>query len=157
VPHSGHQHSDRNVLVADRVLEIVRAPEGEQGITSGALCAARNFSRSPRLPQGYSKGTPLIVLFQQQVQIMIDPVGLGIVESLSRPGGNITGFTQFEYSIPAKWLELLKEIAPDTMRAAVLRDPFDPAGVGQWAAMQSVASVFAVELRVVKRSRQGRN
>jgi putative ABC transport system substrate-binding protein len=79
----------------------------------------------------------------------IDPVGLGIVESLSRPGGNITGFTQFEYSIPAKWLELLKEIAPTTTRAAVLRDPFDPAGVGQWAAMQSVASVFAVELRVV--------
>jgi putative tryptophan/tyrosine transport system substrate-binding protein len=79
----------------------------------------------------------------------IDPVGLGVVESLSRPGGNITGFTQFEYSIPAKWLELLKEIAPATMRAAVLRDPFDPAGVGQWAAMQSVASVFAVELRVV--------
>jgi hypothetical protein len=54
VPHSDHQHSDRNVPVADRVLEIVRAPEGEQGITSGALCAARNFSRSPRLPQGYS-------------------------------------------------------------------------------------------------------
>jgi putative tryptophan/tyrosine transport system substrate-binding protein len=79
----------------------------------------------------------------------IDPVGLGIVESLSRPGGNITGFTQFEYSIPAKWLESLKEIAPTTTRAAVLRDPFDPAGVGQWAAMQSVASVFAVELRVV--------
>ena len=74
---------------------------------------------------------------------------LGVVESLSRPGGNSTGFTQFEYSIPAKWLELLKEIAPATMRAAVLRDPFDPAGVGQWAAMQSVASVFAVELRGV--------
>jgi putative ABC transport system substrate-binding protein len=79
----------------------------------------------------------------------IDPVGLGVVESLSRPGGNITGFTQFEYSVPAKWLELLKEIAPATTHAAVLRDPFDPPGLGQWAAMQSVASVFAVELRVL--------
>jgi ABC-type uncharacterized transport system substrate-binding protein len=79
----------------------------------------------------------------------IDPVGLGVVESLSRPGGNITGFTQFEYGIVAKWLELLKQIAPNVTRAAVLRDPFDPAGIGQWAAMQSVAPVFGVELSVV--------
>ena len=79
----------------------------------------------------------------------IDPVGLGVVESLSRPGGNITGFTQFEYSIPPKWLELLKEVAPATTHAAVLRDPFDPPGLGQWVALQSVASVFAIELRVV--------
>jgi putative ABC transport system substrate-binding protein len=79
----------------------------------------------------------------------IDPVGLGVVESLSRPGGNITGFTQFEYGIVAKWLELLKQIAPACTRAAVLRDPFDPAGIGQWAAMQSVAPVFGVELSVV--------
>ena len=79
----------------------------------------------------------------------IDPVGLGIVDSLSRPGGNATGFTQFEYAIVSKWLELLKQIAPETTRAAVLRDHFDPAGIGQWAAMQTVASVFAVELSVV--------
>src|SRR5215510_1248445 len=90
-----------------------------------------------------NRGVPIV--FAQT----IDPVGLGVVESLSRPGGNITGFTQFEYSIPAKWLELLKQIAPAITRAAVLRDPFDPAGIGQWAAIQSVASVFAVELRVV--------
>jgi putative tryptophan/tyrosine transport system substrate-binding protein len=79
----------------------------------------------------------------------IDPVGLGVVESLSRPGGNITGFTQFEYGIVAKWLELLKQITPAATRAAVLRDPFDPAGIGQWAAMQSVAPVFAIELSVI--------
>jgi putative tryptophan/tyrosine transport system substrate-binding protein len=79
----------------------------------------------------------------------IDPVGLGVVESLSRPGSNITGFTQFEYGIVAKWLELLKQIAPAATRAAVLRDPFDPAGIGQWAAMQSVAPVFAIELSVI--------
>jgi len=79
----------------------------------------------------------------------IDPVGLGVVESLSRPGGNITGFTQFEYGVVGKWLELLKQIAPTVARAAVLRDPFDPAGIGQWAAMQSVAPVFGIELSVI--------
>src|SRR5262249_52033910 len=79
----------------------------------------------------------------------IDPVGLGVVESLSHPGGNITGFTQFEYGVVGKWLELLKELAPSTARAAVLRDPFDPAGIGQWAAMQSIAPVFGIELSAV--------
>src|SRR5262249_15803056 len=59
----------------------------------------------------------------------IDPVGLGVVESLSRPGGRVTGFTQFEYGMMAKWLELLKQIAPATTHAAVLRDAFDPAGI----------------------------
>ena len=69
----------------------------------------------------------------------IDPVGLGVVESLSRPGGNITGFTQFEYSVPAKWLELLKEIAPATTRAAVLRDPFNRprVGIDRWCQVRS--------------------
>jgi putative ABC transport system substrate-binding protein len=79
----------------------------------------------------------------------IDPVGLGVVESLSRPGGNATGFTQIEFGITAKWLELLKQIAPATTRAAVLRDPFDPAGIGQWAAMQTAATLLAVELGAV--------
>jgi putative ABC transport system substrate-binding protein len=79
----------------------------------------------------------------------IDPVGLGVVDSLSRPGGNITGFTQFEYGVVGKWLELLKQLAPAVVRAAVLRDPIDPAGIGQWAAMQSVAPVFGIELSVV--------
>ena len=102
----------------------------------------RPASRSCRSCEA-SRSVPIV--FAQT----IDPVGLGVVESLSRPGGNITGFTQFEYSIPPKWLELLKQIAPATTHAAVLRDPFDPPGLGQWAALQSVASVFAVELRMV--------
>ena len=55
--------------------------------------------------------------------VVADPVGAGFVESLARPGGNATGFTQFEYSLSGKWLELLKEIAPGVTRAAVLRDP----------------------------------
>ena len=68
-----------------------------------------------------------------------DPVGAGFVESLARPGGNATGFTNFEYGIGVKWLELLKEIAPRVTRAAVLRDPAIPAGIGEFGAIQAVA------------------
>jgi putative ABC transport system substrate-binding protein len=75
-----------------------------------------------------------------------DPVGAGFVSSLARPGGNITGFSQFDYSIAAKWLALLKEIAPNTTRAAVLRDPAITAGIGQWATIQSVSSAIGVEV-----------
>jgi putative ABC transport system substrate-binding protein len=68
-----------------------------------------------------------------------DPVGGGLVASLARPGGNATGFTQFEYGISAKWLELLKEIAPRITRAAVIRDPTARGGGGQLGAIQAVA------------------
>jgi putative tryptophan/tyrosine transport system substrate-binding protein len=78
--------------------------------------------------------------------IAADPVGSGFIESLSRPGGNATGFLLFEYDLSAKWLELLKEIAPGVTRAAVLRDPTIPAGIGQFASIQSVAQSFGVEL-----------
>jgi len=77
-----------------------------------------------------------------------DPVGAGFVKSLARPGGNTTGFTSFEYAIAAKWLELLKEIAPSVTRAAVLRDPTIAAGIGQFAAIQAVGSI-AMELSVI--------
>jgi putative ABC transport system substrate-binding protein len=75
-----------------------------------------------------------------------DPVGAGFVSSLARPGGNVTGFSQFDYSIATKWLALLKEIAPNTTRAAVLRDPAITAGIGQWATIQSVSSAIGVEV-----------
>ena len=75
-----------------------------------------------------------------------DPVGAGFVESLSRPGGNATGFLLFEYDLSAKWLELLKEIAPGTTRALVLRDPTAMAGIGQFAVIQSVARSVGVEV-----------
>ena len=78
--------------------------------------------------------------------IAIDPVGSGIVDSLSRPGGNATGFMQFEYSLTAKWLELLKQIAPGVTRAAVLRDAAVAAGIGQFAVIQSVAPSVGVEV-----------
>ena len=78
-----------------------------------------------------------------------DPVGAGYVNSLARPGGNATGFTAFEYSIAGKWLELLKEIAPKVTRVAILRDGVSSAGIGQFAAIQSVASALGVELRPI--------
>ena len=80
---------------------------------------------------------------------VIDPVGAGFVASLARPGGNVTGFTAFEYGMSAKWLELLKEIAPRVRRVAVLRDPAIAAGIGQLAAIQSVAPSLSVELSPV--------
>jgi putative tryptophan/tyrosine transport system substrate-binding protein len=75
-----------------------------------------------------------------------DPVGSGFVDSLSRPGGNATGFMQFEYSLSGKWLELLKQIAPSVTRAAVLRDASIVAGIGQFAIIQSVAPSIGVEV-----------
>ena len=72
-----------------------------------------------------------------------DPVGAGYVESLARPGGNITGFSSFEYEFSGKWLELLKEIAPGVTRVAVLRDTSSGSGVGQYAIIQAVAPSLA--------------
>jgi putative tryptophan/tyrosine transport system substrate-binding protein len=76
----------------------------------------------------------------------IDPVGAGAVLSLSRPGTNATGFTQFEYTLSAKWLELLREIAPGLTRAAIVRDADGFAGIGQWAVIQAAASPLGIEL-----------
>src|SRR5262245_5788169 len=77
-----------------------------------------------------------------------DPVGAGFVKSLSRPGGNTTGFIAFEYAIAAKWLELLKEVVPSLTRVAVLRDPTIASGIGQFAAIQTVGPM-AMDLSVV--------
>jgi putative tryptophan/tyrosine transport system substrate-binding protein len=78
----------------------------------------------------------------------IDPVGNGYVESLARPGGNITGFFQFEYSLAGKWMELLKEVAPGITRVGVLREP-GPAATGQWTMIQAVAQSFGAELKPI--------
>ena len=75
-----------------------------------------------------------------------DPVGAGFVESMAHPGGNITGFSNFEYSMSGKWAELLKQIAPNVTRALVFRDPTSAAGIGQFAAARSVAQSLGVEL-----------
>ena len=78
-----------------------------------------------------------------------DPVGSGLVESLAQPGGNATGFIMFEYGLSAKWLELLKEIAPSVTRAAVLRDPAIVAGIGQFAVIQSAAPSVGVDVSAI--------
>jgi putative ABC transport system substrate-binding protein len=78
-----------------------------------------------------------------------DPVGAGYVNSLARPGGNATGFSLFEYSIGGKWLDLLKQVAPEVNRVAVLRDSAISAGLGQYGAIQSAASSFGVEASAV--------
>jgi ABC-type uncharacterized transport system substrate-binding protein len=77
--------------------------------------------------------------------VAVDPVGAGLVESLARPGGNVTGFMLFEYSLGGKWLELLKQIAPDVTRAAVLRDPTMGSGASLFAAIQTAAPSLRVE------------
>jgi putative tryptophan/tyrosine transport system substrate-binding protein len=93
--------------------------------------------------QDASRAVPIVFV------TTIDPVGGGLVASLARPGGNATGFTAFEFSLNAKLLELLKEIAPGVSRVAVIRDPSVSAGSGGFAAIQTVAASFGVELTPV--------
>jgi ABC-type uncharacterized transport system substrate-binding protein len=100
-----------------------------------------SFTVGPLL--GATRSVPIVFVH------VPDPVGAGFVDSLARPGGNATGFTQFEYSTAGKWLELLKEIAPSVTRAAVLRDPAINAGIGQWSAIQSAATSLGVEVSPV--------
>jgi putative ABC transport system substrate-binding protein len=92
--------------------------------------------------------TPAVVQLQQATRTVpivfvgvIDPVGSGVVASLSRPGGNVTGFLLFEYALAAKWLDVLKEIVPGLARVAVLREPATAAGIGQFAAIQTVGMI----------------
>ena len=86
-----------------------------------------------------------------------DPVASGFVDSLARPGGNATGFMNFEFSLSGKWLELLKQIAPDVTRVAVLRDPAIASGIGQFSAIQSAAPSLRMDVSpVVRRRRRDR-
>jgi len=81
--------------------------------------------------------------------IAADPVGNGYVDSLARPGGNVTGFMTFDYSLSGKWLELLKEIAPSVTRAAVLRDTAVPGGIGQFAVVQALAPPLGLDVSAI--------
>jgi putative ABC transport system substrate-binding protein len=100
-----------------------------------------------------ANGSAAVAALQQATRMVpivfvavIDPVGAGFVESMARPGGNATGFTNYEYGVSGKWLELLKEIAPRLARVAVIRDPSIAAGGGQLGALQAVAPLLGVEL-----------
>ena len=78
-----------------------------------------------------------------------DPVGSRYVETLSQPGGNATGFMMFEYNLCAKWLELLKQIAPSVKHVAVLRNAFTVAGTGQFAVIQAAAPALGLDVRSI--------
>jgi putative ABC transport system substrate-binding protein len=105
------------------------------------ILASGNAATAPVLQA--SRSVPIVFV------IVPDPVGAGFVDSLPQPGGNATGFLAFEYGLSAKWLELLKEIAPRVTRAAVIRDPALASGPGQFAAIQSVAPSLGVEVSPV--------
>ena len=103
-----------------------------------------------------SSGAPTLIALQQETRAIplvfgqiVDPVAAGFVESLSRPGGNITGFSSFEYAMGGKWLEALKEITPNLVRVAVVRDPTSGVGaIGMLGAIQAVMPTFSMQLTI---------
>jgi ABC-type uncharacterized transport system substrate-binding protein len=94
--------------------------------------------------------TPPVLQATNRIPIVfttaIDPVGSGLVESLAHPGGNVTGFMQFDYSLSGKWLELLKQVSPTTVRVGVVRDATGHSGIGQFAVIESVAGSFGADI-----------
>jgi ABC-type uncharacterized transport system substrate-binding protein len=106
-----------------------------------AILALGNVSLPPLLEA--TRAVPIIFT------VVIDPVGADFVKRQSRPGGNATGFMMFEYSLSAKWLELLKEIAPSVKHVAVLREPSLTAGIGQFAVIQAAAPSLGIETSAV--------
>ena len=118
-------------LIRKFVAELV-ASSPDVIVTSGSLAAGPMVRATLNIP----------IVFLQ----IIDPVGSGLVESMAQPGANVTGFMQFEYSLAGKWLELLKELAPNLSRVAVLRDATSGPGIGQFAVIQAMAPPHRVEL-----------
>jgi putative ABC transport system substrate-binding protein len=102
------------------------------------IVASGNSSAVPLIQQAHE--VPIVLVN------VVDPVGSGYVASLAQPGGNITGFLLFEYSLAGKWLELLKQVAPNATRAAVLRDAATATGIGQFAVIQAVAPPLGVDV-----------
>ena len=154
----------------------IRTEVFEQALQQLGWTVGRNLKIDVRLPGGdrdtlnrnaaelvslapdviISVGSATIASLQQHTRSIpivfvniADPVGAGFVQSLSHPGGNTTGFTNFEYSMSGKWVELLKQIAPHVTQAAVLRDTASAAGIGQLGAIQSVASSLGMELTLL--------
>ena len=130
----------------------VRLSGGESGRVRRNIAGLLALSPDLVLTAGASALAPLLQATRTVPIVFVnipDPVGAGYVRRLSRPGGNATGFVSYEYSVSAKWLELLKEIAPSVMRAGVLRDPSISSGTGQFAVIQSVASSAGIEVTPV--------
>jgi ABC-type uncharacterized transport system substrate-binding protein len=133
----------RNVRIETRwattdVAEIRRHAAELVALAPDVILAAGDSTVPPLLEA--TRSVPIVF------PIFSDPVGAGFVDSLARPGGNATGFMIFEYGIGGKWLELLKEIAPNVMRVAVLRDPANPSQTAQFGAIQAVALSVGVEV-----------
>ena len=133
----------RNVRIdfrwAGGVVERFRGHAAEL-VASAPDVILASASPSVGALQQVSRTVPIVFV------TVVDPVGAGFLPNLARPGGNTTGFTLFEFAISGKWLEQIKEIAPAVTRVAVLRDSASPPGIGQFAAIQSAASSFGVEL-----------
>jgi putative ABC transport system substrate-binding protein len=121
----------RNVRIDTRYVESNGSAEELIALAPDVILASA--SASVAALQRITSSVPIVFAN------VIDPVGAGFVASLARPGGNTTGFSAFEYSLGGKWLEVLKELAPSITRVAVLRDPTFPGGIGQFAAIQTLA------------------
>jgi ABC-type uncharacterized transport system substrate-binding protein len=144
--HQGLQEAGwvigRNVRIDVRwsAGDLARLRKEAAELVANSEVIVAGFGPSPPALQQATRTVP--VVFAQTV----DPVGGGFVQSLARPGGNMTGFLQFEYSLSGKWFELLKEITPRVSRIGVVRDLLGgPAGAGQWAVIQAFASPLGVE------------
>ena len=127
---------------------------GENDVDRDRKYAAELLALAPDVI--LASGTPSVAALQRVTRTLpivfvgvSDPVGAGVVDSLARPGGNATGFMNFEYSLSGKWLELLKQIAPGLTRAAVLRDATNPAGSAEFGVIQAAAQLLGVELSPV--------
>jgi putative ABC transport system substrate-binding protein len=129
---AGGQASDIRRQVAD-----LAAPAPDVIVATGTA------SMAPLLEVEPTRTLPIVFVN------VADPVGAGFVESMARPGGNVTGFVQFEYTLSGKWLELLKRIAPSLTRAAVLRDPAITSGIGQFAVIESTAPSVGMEVSAI--------
>ena len=128
IDYRWHTSGGRIPAIAEELIGL--APDVILTAGTSNLAAVQQASRT------------LPIVFVQ----VTDPVGGGFVASLARPGGNATGFAQFEYSLSGKWLELLKQVAPSVTRAGVLRNPAVASGIGQFSAIQSAALSQSVEL-----------
>src|SRR5262245_58014958 len=138
--------ADRNTRIDTRWggsdAASIRAQAAELvALAPDVILATGSFSLGPLLQA--TRTVPIVFAY------VPDPVGAGFVESLSRPGGNATGFTPFEYSLSGKWLELLKELTPDLARVAIIRDPTISTGLGQFAAIQAVATSVGVAVSAI--------
>src|SRR5262245_29087448 len=161
------------VLAEDDPESVARRAAFEQALQASGWTVGRNIrieyrwaaidaARTQKLAAELAALAPDVILVSSNVVLapmlqaapttpivftqVIDPVGSVFVESMARHGGNVTGFTQFEYSLAGKWLELLKEIAPRVTRVAVLRDSRRGPGIGQFAVIQAMARPHAVKL-----------